>query len=655
MFNELNKSLIKNFNKLQNDNLYQVEVDRDKIFQIYLDGFDDEYRQEHNCNCCKSFLRQYGGIVSIVNNQVVSIWDNLDVPEIYSKSIENLKNYIHSLPISSVFYNTEVNCGTEKSLDRKRNLVWKHFYVKLNTKFVTKDIGEKSNIDNTSKEVFARSLEDISLESVDMVLELIAQNSLYRGNEFKNNLDEFKKLKKKYNVLIAEKKDAFCWETAKNTHGSILRIKNSSIGTLLLDLTSGTDLDVAVTKFERVVAPTNYKRPTALITKNMIDATKKKLEELGLVNSLNRRYANLTDINVENLLFTDKSSEMNDVFDVMSKDAIVDVRKLTKIEEVSINDFINNILPNSKSVELLLENRHFNNFVSLVTAEEECKLFKWDNPFSWSYTGGITDSIKERVKQAGGKVDGVLRASLSWGNYDDLDLHCVEPDGNIIWFRNKQSYSSGGSLDVDMNAGGGTSRTPVENIIWTNQNRMKEGIYKVLVHNFSKRETNDQGYDVEIECNGEVFNFSDTKNPGTQSFGLEIVFTWSRKDGIVFNDKNVLSQTRSKEKWGVKSSTFVKVKQCMLSPNYWGQTLGNKHYLFFLDKCVSDESPRPFFNEFLRNDLDSHKKVLEVLGSKVTIEHTDNQLSGVGFSETQRNSFTVRVKGSFTRILKVNI
>jgi len=655
MFNELNKSLIKNFNKLQNGNLYQVEVDRDKIFQIYLDGFDDEYRQEHNCNCCKSFLRQYGGIVSIVNNQVVSIWDNLDVPEVYSKSIENLKNYIHSLPISSVFYNTTADCGTEKSLDRKRNLVWKHFYVKLNTKFVTKDIGEKSNINNTSKEVFARSLEDISLESVDMVLELIAQNSLYRGNEFKNTLDEFKKLKKKHNSLNAEKKDAFCWETANNTPGSILRIKNSSIGTLLLDLTSGTDLDVAVTKFERVVAPTNYKRPTALITKNMIEATKKKLEELGLVNSLNRRYANLTDINVENLLFTDKSSEMNDVFDVMSKDAIVDVRKLTKVEEISINDFINNILPNSKSVELLLENRHFNNFVSLVTAEEECKLFKWDNPFSWSYTGGITDSIKERVKQAGGKVDGVLRASLSWGNYDDLDLHCVEPDGNIISFRKKQSYFSGGSLDVDMNAGGGTTRTPVENIIWTDQNRMKAGIYKVMVHNFSKRETNDQGYDVEIECNGEVFNFSDTKNPGTQSFGLEIVFTWSRKDGIVFNDKNVLSQTRSKEKWGVKSSTFVKVKQCMLSPNYWGQTLGNKHYLFFLDKCVSDEMPRPFFNEFLRNDLDSHKKVLEVLGSKVMIDHTDNQLSGVGFSETQRNSFTVRVKGSFTRILKVNI
>src|SRR5690606_11463223 len=125
--------------------------------------------------------------------------------------------------------------------------------------------------------------------------------------------------------------------------------------------------------------------------------------------------------------------------------------------------------------------------------------------------------------------------------------------------------------------------------------------------------------------------------------------------GIRFNDKNLVSKTNSKEKWGVKSNTFVKVKQCMLSPNYWQQSVGNKHYFFILDKCVSDEKPRPFFNEFLRNDLDSHKKVLEVLGGKVKIEDTPNQLSGLGFSETQRNNFTVRVKGAFTRILKVNI
>lgn len=655
MFDKLNKSLIKNINNLQATFLYRVDVDRDKIFQIYLNNFSEEYRREHNCNCCKSFIRQYGGIVSIVNNKVVSIWDNLEnIPDIYAKSIKALSAYIHSLPISSVFLNSTAICGTEKSFDSKRNLVWEHFYFKLNNNFVCNDIGERCNSHNTSKEVFHRSLEEISLESVNMVLDLIAQNSLYRGNEYKNMLDTFKKLKNNYDKLKYKEKELFCWDQSQHVYGSVLRIKNSSIGTLLLDLTSGTDLDVAVTKFEKVVAPTNYKRPTALITQSMINVTKKKLEDLGLVDSLNRRYANLTDINVENLLFTDKSSEMQDIFGEMSKDTIVDIKKLTKIEEISINDFINKVLPTCRSVELLLENKHFNNFASLITAEDECKLFKWDNPFSWSYTGGITDSIKEKVKQAGGKVDGALRASLSWHNYDDLDLHCIQPDGSEIYFRNKSSTSSG-VLDVDMNAGVASTRNAVENIIWSNEGKMKEGIYTIKIHNYCQRETNSQGYELEIECNGEVFNFSDIKNPRSQHYGLELSFSWSRKDGVKFNNTNIVSKTNSKEKWGLKSNTFIKVKQCTLSPNYWSGQVGNKHYLFFLDNCISDENPRPFFNEFLRNDLDSHKKVLEVLGSKVIIKHTDNQLSGLGFSETQRNSFIVRVNSSFTRVLKVNI
>lgn len=39
------------------------------------------------------------------------------------------------------------------------------------------------------------------------------------------------------------------------------------MGTLLINLSEGMDLENAVKQYENIMAPANYKRPTAIITK----------------------------------------------------------------------------------------------------------------------------------------------------------------------------------------------------------------------------------------------------------------------------------------------------------------------------------------------------------------------------------------------------
>lgn len=648
-FAALQKAVFNRFNQLSQGPLFVVDYDRYEIFQQYLDGFTNELRQEHNCNCCKSFIRQIGGTVGVdpESNTLVSVWDDLGDHPDYNGSLQNLKKYVKRLKIARTFDHPELVCGTKSNYDKKRDVQWGHFYVNIPRTLVSSG----GNQSGTTKAVLENSIKLISLDAISTVLELIDQNSLYRGTEFKNTVLKFRDLAVAYDKLPAGKRDNFCWLHSTTAPVSVSHIKNSAIGTLLENLTKDMDLDEAVRAYEKIMAPANYKRPNSLVTPKMVADAKEKLEKLGLLEAINRRYAKPTDLIMDNVLFVDKSSDQKDIFDEISK-VIVSPKTLSKVEEISIDDFVAKIVPTSKSIEVLVENRHSGNFVTLLTSDDNNRLFKWNNNFSWDYSGNVADSVKERVKAAGGKVDGILRVSLSWFNTDDLDLHCREPQGTAINFMNKLNRATSGHLDVDMNVVD-LRRDAVENIVWTDLNKMEEGKYQINVCNFRHRESKDVGYSVQIECNSEVFDLDFATSPRSHTNSDAIYFEWTKKDGVKL-DANVKTSTNSKEKWGIKTNTFVKVKQFLLSPNYWKEKTGNKHYMFMLENCVSDEKPRGFFNEFLADSLAEHRKVFEILGSRAQVtQASTSQLSGLGFSETQRNSVFVRVEGAFKRTLKV--
>lgn len=181
---------------------------------------------------------------------------------------------------------------------------------------------------------------------------------------------------------------------------------------------------------------------------------------------------------------------------------------------------------------------------------------------------------------------------------------------------------------------------------------MKDGNYRFYVHNFSNHRNFD-GVRCEIEFNGEVYEFAYNK-PFTGNLEIATV----TKKGNIFTIQSSLdgkSNVNSQEKWGLKTCQFHTVKSIMLSPNHWTNQVGNKHYIFTLENCQNNEPVRPFFNEFLKQELDKDKKVFEIMAGKLKIEPTKNQVSGLGFSDTQRNSIIVQVDGTFKRMLKIII
>ena len=671
-FSTFKTAIAKQFEAMQKHPLFRTNIDKDGMWNTYLESFPlgtnpiYRTRTEHDCSCCRQFVRAVGNVVAIVDGKLVSVWDvKVEGEPAYQIVADKMAALIKSHAIENKFLHFERTAGTDKNFEELvdgKVQQWNHFFVNIKPQFVTKgaDIASTLNGPKADHDVLLRSLSEITVDSLATVLELIAQNSLYRGEEHKFAVSEFQKLKKEFTKLKTDRdRDIFAWTKIQGLSGSVSRFRNTSIGKLVSDLSEGYDLEDAVKSFELMVAPQNYKRPTALVTKGMIENAKAKIEELGLTSALERRYATINDITINNILFANRDARKvlsGDVFDELAATATRKVKSLDKIEEVSIAKFLADILPKAESLEVMFENQHAGNLVSLVAPVNPTagRLFKWDNNFSWSYAGEVTDSIKERVKAAGGNVTGDLCCRLAWFNFDDLDFHMIEPGGHEIYFANRGRKSPcGGDLDVDMNAGSGKTREPVENIFYASKSPMKEGVYTLNVHNFRKRESDNVGFEVELDFMGDVHRFAHAKAVPDGKTITVAKFKYSRTTGIEFLE-SLPSSVSVRTHWGIQTQNFHKVKTLMMSPNYWDEkAVGNKHYFFMLDGCVNDTTARGFYNEFLRDGLNEHRKVFEIVGSKMKVADSTDQLSGLGFSSTQKNAIICRVKGSFSRLIKI--
>jgi hypothetical protein len=663
-FKPFGEAVAKRFKEMTATGLWKTNTSKDELWDTYLNSFPPgtnpiyKTRTEHDCSCCRYFVKTLGGAVTIVNGEIQTLWD-ITVDPGYQPVVDALAALVRRQAIDNIFLHPEGAVGTASNaaMFDDKVVTFRHFFVNLPTELKVNgvNIGPAEGDARASFDVMSRGLSEIAPEAVDTVLDLISQNSLYRGDEHTGVLTAFRQLQTEFRV--AQNKDNFCWSKLRTVHVSLARIRNTAIGTLLVDLSNNVDLDVAVKAFEQKVAPANYKRPTALVTKAMIAKAKEKIEELGFMSALERRYATIDDITINNLFFADRTAKKElDVFDELALGTALDTKKLGKVEDIHIDDFLNRILPHSKAVELFFENRLAGNLVSLIAPSDPTAkgMFKWPNNFSWSYVGEVTDSIKERVKQAGGNVTGDFRASLSWRNHDDLDLHLIEPGGFEIYYGSKYSPNKG-ELDVDMNAGIGTTRTPVENISYRSAASMRAGTYKLFVNQFNPRESDNTGFEVELEFMGTVYSFGypRTMRPRENVTVATFQIKHTAKGPELVLLDSLPHQQSNRTVWGLPTQTFQEVKVVMLSPNHWDGRVGNKHYFFMLNNCRNEGRARGFFNEFLSEELTPHRKVLEIVGAKMKTDESEHQLSGLGFSSTQRNSVLAKVHGSFTRVVNI--
>ena len=677
VFRHLQDKIASNFGLLHTayGTAYQTDANKDELWNLYIESIPARInpiyrtRREYDCSCCRHFIKDIGGIVFIdAELNLHTIWEVKVDDEDFQPVMDALDAYVKSRKITDVYLSIYATVGTrwDTGMVDGNVIKYEHFFLNLPSDMhytgrTTIDTARSSY--RASVQVFNRSLSEISLDAIDTVMELIDDNTLYKGAEWKSTLSKLRFHKVMYDKLPEQKRERYVWRVASKSCDALARIRNHSIGVLLTDISEGSELTDAVTRYERIVAPENYKRPKAIFTAKMLEDAKKTVSELGYLNSLGRRYATLDDVTVNNILFSNRDSARRvkgSVFDDMMGDAKTAPKKFDRATEISIDKFVSDVLPGAKEIEAYVENKHTSNFVSLIAPVDASapSMFKWGNPFSWSYTGNITDSsIRENVKRAGGSVDGVLRFSIQWNDGDcyssnDLDAHCTLPRGREIYFAQRNDITTGGMLDVDI-IHPNPEVPAVENITWKSKHRMMPGKYQFYVHCYTNRGGRD-GFRAEIAFDGKAYQYDYSKEL-RQGERVRVATVTLEKDGTFSIEEHLSSTTASREVWGIKTMAFHPVTVVMYSPNYWDEQsgIGNKHYMFMLNDCVNPEKPNGFYNEFLKQELANHKRVFEALGGKMSVEFSEDQLSGLGFSATLRNDLVVKVKGASERTMKI--
>lgn len=695
-------------------NIFVANVSGNDLWLLYLLSFEnakdpifrDPESTTHTCNTCNNFIRRYGNLVAIDKDlNIITLFDfigegeftgvpeelhrsviNSGIKTIFVETFKNLQElkYDSKLNTETSVFRVGIDKNTKRYTKEEAEMfggvkpnelrVFNHMYLDIPKKYVSFSSESKESLmayPKGSRDVFTRLLNEVSLDTFKLVRDLINQDSILDAKAHLPKILKFIELSADYENVPANKKHLWTWV---NSVGFLYaNLRSELIGTLLVDLAEGKNLNEACKLWNIRVDPANYMRATTPITENQRKEAAKFVEENDYMESFDRRLATLQDIKVNDILHINSGSidiKKITVFDKLKP--VVSTRhkksEFDKVEEVSIEKFMKDILPTCESVEVFLESKHEKNMVNITTtvSDESKPIFKWGNNYSKSFRGNTAGKsrIKEAVKKAGGHVDGVLNFRLMWNDdanlsdHSDLDLWASEPSGNRIGFDTPYRKDRAGSfksnlsgqLDVDNTRPG--DNVAVENITWHDINKMENGSYKVWVNQFTARDS--KGFKLEIEFNDEIYLY-EYKNPISTDKNINVAEV-TLKDGLFsIEHKLPVAESANKTIYGLDSNSFHRVELVCLDPGHWGSdNIGNKYYMFMLDGCHTTEPVRTFYNEDLIPDLlTHHKKVMDVLGSQCAVEGGKDQLAGVGFNSDERESVVLKLSGSHKRVIRV--
>lgn len=374
----------------------------ENLYDIFLEKLPWYARQHYNCRTCRNFVNRYGGLVTINNNGTLepAMWD-FDIPAFFEDAVYAIRENVRKSNVTGVFLTSETRLGTASSGG------WTHMCVDIpiyrrhhRNFFETADrsMAKKREEFKMVHSAWCRYDPDVVKKAINM----LKSDQLYRSEKFIKNAEWFLDLITKNMGAGMERPRNYIWKAVATAPEGFCHIGSSVLGTLLDDIHEGrTDAEI-IRRFNEKVDPLYYQRPQAAPSRGNVERAEKIFKELGLENSLKRRFARLDEVKKIWMprMMEYKAAEFSEgIFSGIKTKEDLEPKKMPNVAygvtTMTWVKFREKVLPEAKHIEMYVGPGR-QPFGALVTAvyPDANPIIRWDlvgvrNPVNWyCYNGG---------------------------------------------------------------------------------------------------------------------------------------------------------------------------------------------------------------------------------------------------------------------------
>lgn len=369
-------------------------TDAENLYDIFLNNIPEEARQHYTCRACRDFVNRYGGLVTIDKDGVVTpamLVADYICPDFFMAAVNEMIRAVYDAKITGVFITPLKKLGIPKTG------VWEHMAVEVPRAMRWKDRIKTANQRmaelKQDHETLWNALRKYSAETVKSAINLMMGDSLYRADKIRPQAQWFLDIINTKNTNASNYRHII-WNRVATAPAGFCHIPGSTLGSLLDDIQEGMDFETVKNRFNAKMNPLRYQRPQAAPTSQNVLRAEKIVAELGLGNSLRRRYARLEELQT---IWTPRIDIPKIPTGIFSRVKTKDTTKTQPANNLvappttmTWEKFQRTIMPTAKKIEYYVKSYDYGPYAAIVTAADmdAPPIVAWDkedarNPFSW--------------------------------------------------------------------------------------------------------------------------------------------------------------------------------------------------------------------------------------------------------------------------------